>query len=99
MIQDRKQAQKEERLRKDLEKASGDHKDPNETLTDNNNTITEDNYESRDQVRSDHHQRPKEVKVERVSKSRNTKSAQNVITQTKSQSQSTDSHARNKSAP
>ena len=28
-------------------------KDPNETLTDNNNTITEDNYESRDQVQSE----------------------------------------------
>ena len=41
-----------------------------------------------------------EVKVERVSKNRNTKSAQNVITQTKSHSQSSDSHAhRNKSAP
>jgi len=75
-----------------LEKASGDHKDPNDTLTDNNNTITEDNYESRDQVRSDTHQRQsKEVKV---SKSRNTKSAQKP-----EPAKYSDNHLRNKSAP
>jgi mitogen-activated protein kinase 15 len=42
MIKQRKQAQKEEKLRKENEKASGDHKDPNETITDNNNTLTEE---------------------------------------------------------
>jgi len=97
MIQDRKREQKEERLRKDLEKASGDHKDHNDTLMDNNNTtLTEDNYERADQVRSDkhhHHQRQQQQQQSKVLKSRSSKSAQQNAAAAK------DAATRNKSAP
>jgi len=102
MIQERKRAQKEERLRKDLEKASGDHKDPNETLTDNNNTITEDNYESRDQVQSEKiDQKQKSQSQSQIHQSRNqnqrhSKSASQNI---KSDSNHQTRDNRHKSAP
>ena len=47
-------------------------KDPNETLTDNNNTITEDNYESRDQVQSEKIEQKSIQKSQSHTVSRNT---------------------------